>query len=60
MLIHILSSPSVGCNVIIQVTARVAHLLDGHGFPAVRTSSRLDGYRVFTRILGQVEDNWKT
>ena len=62
MLIHILSSPSVRCNVIIQVTAhaRVAHLLDGHEFPAVRTSSRLGGYKVFTRILGQVEDNWNT
>ena len=61
MLIHILSSPSVGCNVIIQVTARVAHLLDGHGFPAVRTSSRLGGYRVLQefwakwRITGRPE-----
>ena len=60
MLFHILLSPSVECNGIIQVTARVAHLLDGHGFSAVRTSSRLGGYRVFTRILGQVEDNWNT
>lgn len=52
MLIHILSSPSVGCNVILQVTARVAHRLDGHGFPAVRTSSRLGKVQSFYKNFG--------